>query len=98
MQRQEIDHSEEEREEKKFKKIIDEYGSIESYNISIPSESYEYTGSSITPKVTISGLTENIDYTVEYLNNIEIGTATINVRGINNYTGETSTIFTINYS
>lgn len=69
--------------------------SIESYNMSIPSESYEYTGSPITPKVTISGLIENTDYTVEYLNNTGIGTATINVRGINNYTGLKTTNFRI---
>ena len=68
---------------------------IDSYNISISSESYEYTGSPITPQVTILGLIEGTDFNVEYLNNIEIGTATINARGINNYSGIKTITFRI---
>lgn len=61
--------------------------SIDSYEFTIPFESYEYTGSEIKPVVSATGLSQNRDYTVFYSNNIEIGTATITISGINNYTG-----------
>lgn len=60
---------------------------INTLDISIPYESYKYTGDPITPEVSIPGLTKGNDFTVEYLDNINLGIATINVRGINNYTG-----------
>jgi len=40
-------------------------------------------------------LTENIDYTVTYLNNTEIGKATIIITGIGDYSGSKSTEFNI---
>ena len=61
-----------------------------------------YTGSAVCPKVNVrlakSGiqLTENTDYTVEYLNNTEIGSqAVAKITGINNYFGEITKYFTI---
>ena len=33
-------------------------------------------------------LTEGVDYTVSYSNNIEVGTAEVIIKGIGNYTGE----------
>lgn len=54
----------------------------------IPETSYTYTGSEITPTVTIEGLTENEDFTVAYTNNINIGIANITITGINEYAGE----------
>ncbi len=60
---------------------------------------YEYTGSAVEPKpvVTYKGktLTENVDYTVSYSNNIEIGYAGYTVTGIGNYTGTRSGVFSI---
>ena len=49
--------------------------------------SYTYTGTAITPKVTISGLTQDTDFTVTYSNNVSIGTASVIITGKGNYTG-----------
>lgn len=55
-----------------------------------------YTGSALepTPVVTFNSttpLTLGEDYKLLYSNNIEVGTATITIIGINNYTGKTAT-------
>lgn len=58
-----------------------------------------YTGNPIKPDITITyngeKLKENKDYEVSLKNNINVGTATINVTGINEYIGTTSTSFKI---
>lgn len=54
-----------------------------------------YTGKERRPAVTIDGLTENEDFIVMYENNINPGTATVKVTGINNCTGETAATFEI---
>lgn len=58
-----------------------------------------YTGSEIeiTPVLTLNGnnLAEGTDYTLSYENNTEIGTATIKITGIGNFTGSFSTTFNI---
>ena len=48
--------------------------------------SYNYTGKAIEPNITIEGLTKN-DYTVAFSNNIEIGTASVTIKGIGMYSG-----------
>ncbi len=66
---------------------------------SIPDQTY--TGSEIKPavKVTINGgateLKEGTDYTVEYANNTNVGTATVTIKGIGNYTGSQTINFQI---
>ena len=59
----------------------------------------EYTGSEILPKVTVKvnnrTLSLNKDYTVSGSNNINVGTATLKITGIGNYTGTASTTFNI---
>lgn len=59
----------------------------------------EYTGGEIRPEITVTSdgkeLRENVDYTVEYLNNIESGTASVIIRGIGNYSGVTEKSFRI---
>lgn len=59
----------------------------------------ESTGDAIypSPTVKIDGheLTPGIDYSVEYRNNIEVGTATIIVNGVGNCTGNTRITFEI---
>ena len=54
-------------------------------------DSQTYTGSSIEPSVTVTlngkTLKLNKDYKVSYSNNIAVGTATITINGIGNYTG-----------
>lgn len=58
-----------------------------------------YTGYALTPSVsvTLNGktLTKGTDYTVSYSNNTEIGTATVTVSGIGNYTGKATGYFKI---
>ena len=58
----------------------------------IPKKAYTYKGTAIKPTVTVKGLTIDVDYTVTYSNNINVGTATIKVKGIGNYTGVTKTL------
>ncbi|HBA63568.1 MAG TPA: hypothetical protein DCZ20_06910 [Lachnospiraceae bacterium] len=54
-----------------------------------------YTGEPLKPQVTIEGLQEGTDFTVEYNNNIEVGTATVIINGIGNYTGAFAKTFVI---
>ena len=57
-----------------------------------------YTGKALTPAVVKDGkttLTEDVDYTVAYENNVNAGTATVTVTGIGNYSGTASKTFTI---
>ena len=58
-----------------------------------------YTGSAITPTVTVKDgtttLTSGTDYTVAYSNNVNAGTATVTVTGKGNYTGTKTATFTI---
>lgn len=57
-------------------------------------------GTPITPEITVSLpdgtiLIKDTDYTVTYANNTQIGTATVNIFGINDYTGRASATFQI---
>ena len=59
-----------------------------------------YTGKAQTPEVTVAlgetALVLDTDYTVEYADNTNAGTAKATVKGIGNYTGEKTAEFTIN--
>lgn len=63
----------------------------------IPQQSY--TGDSIKPVLTITDgsaqLVENRNYTLDYSNNINSGTASVTVTGMGNYLGDTTLTFTI---
>lgn len=54
-----------------------------------------YTGKPLYPKVSIAGMTENIDYTVTFSNNVEVGTAVATVTGIGNNKGTITKNFRI---
>jgi hypothetical protein len=58
-----------------------------------------YDGKAKTPTLTVQyGSTQLIkdkDYTAEYLNNINVGTATVNLTGIGNYSGTKTATFNI---
>ncbi|GAB6395328.1 MAG: Ig-like domain-containing protein [Bacteroidales bacterium] len=54
-----------------------------------------YTGSAVNPAVTVTGLTQDVDYTVSCSDNIQTGTATITITGKGNYTGEVTLSFNI---
>lgn len=76
--------------------------SISSATVSGVNASYIQTGSAIkpVPVVTLNGATlrEHIDYMVSYSNNVSVGTATITITGIGNYTGTKTVTFTIQSS
>ena len=58
-----------------------------------------YTGKEIKPKLNLTfgnkTLTENIEYTLSYSNNIDIGTGTITITGIGDYKGTKNITFKI---
>ncbi|MBR4554279.1 MAG: hypothetical protein IKO27_01655 [Ruminococcus sp.] len=65
--------------------------SIEDSNVSIPYQSYSYTGEEIKPAVTVKlgdkTLTEGKDYTVRYTDNVNVGHAGLTVIGKGKYCG-----------
>ena len=74
--------------------------------ISLDREGNDYTGEEIRPKVEVifkewelkeylGKLKEGVDYTVSYSNNVNPGTATVTVNGINHYSGNLTKTFTI---
>lgn len=73
-------------------------------NIALEYTEKDWTGSALTPTVTVKythedkseiTLTKDADYTVTYENNVNVGTATVKVEGINNYSGTVNKTFTI---
>ena len=55
----------------------------------------EYDDNAKTPKVTVSGLTEGEDYTVSYSDNVDVGTATVTIKGKYLYKGTITLQFEI---
>lgn len=59
-----------------------------------------YTGNAFMPEVTVEDkdikLIRNTDYTVEYKDNINVGTATVTISGKGNYSGNRQVHFKIN--
>lgn len=73
---------------------------IKGTKIVMPSEeTYSYNGKAQTPDVTVTlndnELEKNTDYRIDYVNNQNAGTATINITGIGRYEGSVSKDFTI---
>ena len=68
-------------------------------NISLSSYSYTYRGSAIKPNVTVKygskTLKNGKDYTVSYSNNINAGTAKVNIKGKGNFVGMATKTFSI---
>ena len=71
-------------------------------NITVPAiPAQTYTGSPITPEFEVRDTARNVvltlgtDYTAEYIGNVNIGTATIKLTGIGNYTATENTTFQI---
>lgn len=58
-------------------------------------EAAAYTGDELKPEVTIEGLILGTDFTVEYKDNVEAGTATVVITGIGQYEGVVEKTFTI---
>ena len=55
----------------------------------------KYDGCEKTLNITVDGLTKGVDYRVIYENNIDVGTASVSVKGINLYEGRVSETFKI---
>ena len=69
----------------------------------VPSAVRNYTGSAYTPEVTVNNnskystlMEKDTDYSVEYSNNTNAGTATITLTGMGKYTGTKTIDFIIN--
>ncbi len=64
-----------------------------------PIADYPYTGSAVTPEITVTDgiriLREGTDYIVIYTNNTNEGTATAKITGIGNYSGTATSNFQI---
>ena len=62
-------------------------------------ESYEYTGNTIEPKVTVMNgetlLVKDVDYVVTYSDNVEAGVGTVLITFIGNYSGTLTLTFEI---
>ncbi len=66
--------------------------------VSLSTSSYTYDGGTKKPAVTVKNgetVLDSEDYTVEYSDNVNAGTATVTVTGKGNYTGTASVNFTI---
>ncbi|MBO5994731.1 MAG: leucine-rich repeat protein [Firmicutes bacterium] len=72
--------------------------------LTLSQESFAYTGEEIKPAVTVKAYDktlkqstddEEYDYYVDYWDNYDVGTATVNVSGTGNYCGELRKEFTI---
>ncbi len=75
--------------------------SISAATVTVASQTY--TGSALTPTVTVKDgstvtLVLNEDYTLEYRDNTEIGTATVTITGVGYYSESKSATFTISSS
>jgi len=77
------------------KDIADETISVD------PVDDQTWTGSEVTPSPVVTDsqtgkvLTEGVDYTLSYEDNVDEGTATITITGIGNYTGTRTVTFKI---
>lgn len=78
--------------------VVDVKGKLDDAVISdLATQTYD--GSQKRPSITVTSagktLTEGTDYTVEYANNVNAGTATVTITGKGSYTGSKSATFTI---
>ena len=80
-------------------KIAESANDISKCTITVPKSSYDYTGSAIKPKVTVKNgntvLVNGTDYAVRYVNNVNVGTASIVIAGRGKYTGSVTKTFKI---
>lgn len=60
--------------------------------ITFSQESYEYTGQAITPDITVKYgdrvLQKDVDYSVEFASNVNVGKGYVKITGIGNFKGE----------
>lgn len=75
------------------------YAAMSNATITLNKTSFTYTGQAIKPTVTVKynnkTLKKGTDYTLEYKNNINAGTATVTIKGKGNYKDTVKLTFTI---
>ena len=81
------------------KKVFIRQAGIARADVAVAGESFIYTGSPITPAVSVTlkntQLVEGRDYTLAYTDHTNAGTATVTVTGIGNYIGTAKKTFVI---
>ena len=81
----------------RFEKIVTT--KLNTSGFSLKTTSYTWTGGYFYPEVVnTSGLIQNVDYKVDYDYNSNVGTPTIEVYGINDYTGSVYLKYTVTKS
>lgn len=80
--------------------LYNKYMAENVYNLTkyvpvLEKDNYTYTGKAFTPNVSISGLKAGTDFKVAYKNNVNVGTATVTITGMGNYTGTITKNFKI---
>ena len=75
-------------------------GTLINAEMTLGKEECSYDGKAKTPDITImmgtDTLTENVDYTLTFSDNVNAGTATVTATGKGSYTGQCTKQFTIN--
>lgn len=78
----------------KYKRVTDD-----DFTVTFNPTAYVYDGTAKTPEVTVSyngtALTKGVHYTVTYLNNVNVGQATVKIQGIGVYHDSVDKSFTI---
>ena len=87
-------------EQAETKKVYIRQAGIARADVAVEGESFTYTGSPITPAVSVTlkngtQLIKGTDYTLAYTNHTNAGTATVTVTGIGNYIGTAKKTFVI---
>lgn len=72
-----------------FSAYADDAKVLKDTNVTLSQQSFVYDGTAKNPAVIYNGITlsENTDYTVQYSNNVDVGTVKATITGINNYSG-----------
>ncbi|SDB28114.1 hypothetical protein SAMN02910298_01354 [Pseudobutyrivibrio sp. YE44] len=73
---------------------------IANATVTLEYDTHIFTGDPLEPTVTVKidndvTLKKNTDYTVSYSGNVNVGTASVTIKGINGYSGGTQKTFTI---
>ena len=81
-----------------YKSIVYNYFSVDA-DFNLSGTSFPYTGEEIKPDVTVTygdkELAEGTDYELVYKDNINAGTASVDIKGIGTYSGTATETFTI---
>ena len=68
---------------------------IADVEITLSGDKFKHTGEEIRPEVTVKDLDKDLDYTIEYKDNINAGTGSVIITGIGDYKGTVTKTFRI---